>query len=71
MIEQGVKVGGRREAVNGRKVLRNLLSFFLKDEAKRQINALVSAEFLSGTVVDLIKFWAFFRNIYYLGVKIW
>lgn len=57
-----------KEPINGRRVLRNLLGFFFKDKTKRWIMALVSVE-LSRTVVDLIKFWTFFSNIYYLGVK--
>lgn len=56
------------EPRNGR-LHRNSLGFF-KDETKRWIKALVTVESLSRVVVDLIKFWIVFSNIYDLGYKI-
>lgn len=59
------------ETRNGRRGLRNLFGFFLKDETKWWIKALVTVELLNRVVVDLIKFGTFVSNIYYLGVKMW
>lgn len=63
LIEQNVRIG--------RRGLRNLFGFFLKDETKWWIKALVTVELLSRVVVDLIKFGTFVSNLYYLGVKMW